>query len=81
MSGDLLAALALVFLGALAGAWAALVWCGCASRWRWRRAWRGVADRSAAPFFEQGHTTRFLARAAEERMAARARELQRKGAA
>jgi len=70
--------LALVLLGALAGAWAFGCSCGCLGRWQRRRHWRALAGRQAAEFSESGHTARFLAQAAQARSDARARDLARR---
>ena len=71
----------LVLAGALLGATGANCWACWAPRWRWRRQWRGLANRQGRAFTEQepsaGHTARFLAQSAELRTQARARELAR----
>ena len=72
--------MALVLLGALAGAWLFGSACGCVGRWRWRRwvgRWQARQDR---PFCElpAGHTARFLALAAAARTEQRARDLARR---
>jgi len=66
---------ALVVLGALIGAWAFGVCCGCLSRWRWNRQWRALAARNERDFCAGGHASRFLAGVAERRAAARAASL------
>ena len=69
--------LALVLLGALAGAWAFGCSCGCLGRWQRRRHWRALAGRQAAEFSETGSAARFLAHSAQIRSERRARELAR----
>lgn len=67
--------LALVLLGALAGAWAFGCSCGCLGRWQRRRRWRALANRQSAEFSETSIDARYLAKLAANTSERRAREL------
>jgi hypothetical protein len=67
--------LALVLVGSVLGAWAFGAWCGCVCRLRWKRSWRGLAQRNGRAFYEGGHTARFLAEAAHRRSEEKAARL------
>lgn len=84
---------ALVVAGAVLGALASGLWCGCLGRIRWRRQWRVLAERNGRPFAEMGdrrseigdgrsemgaHTARFIMQQVAARNEQRARELARR---